>query len=76
MEDKGATYPPSGSRLPGVCFSLHGLGKQRDQTLVQFLRVGGGGGLVTKSCPPLCGPIDCSSPSSFVHGIFQARMLE
>ena len=26
--------------------------------------------------PTLCDPMDCSFPISFVHGIFQARMLE
>ena len=24
----------------------------------------------------LCDPMDCSPPSSFVHGVFQARILE
>ena len=32
--------------------------------------------LVTKSCPTLCNPIDCSPPGSSVHGISQARTLE
>ena len=32
--------------------------------------------LVTKSCPTLFYPMDCSSPGSSVHGIFQARILE
>ena len=27
---------------------------------------------VAQSCPTLCDPIDCSLPSSSVHGIFQA----
>ena len=27
-------------------------------------------------CPTLCDPIDCSPPSSSVHGISQARILE
>ena len=31
---------------------------------------------VTQSCPTLCDPTDCSLPSSSVHGIFQARVLE
>ena len=31
---------------------------------------------ITQSCMTLCDPIDCSLPSSFVHGIFQARILE
>ena len=32
--------------------------------------------LVTKSCPTLCDPMDCSPPGSSVHGILQARTLE
>ena len=32
--------------------------------------------LVAKLCPTLCGPMDCSPPGSFVHGIPQARILE
>ena len=31
---------------------------------------------VTQSCLTLCDPMDCSLPGSFVHGIFQARVLE
>ena len=27
-------------------------------------------------CPTLCDPMDCSSPGSSVHRIFQARVLE
>ena len=27
-------------------------------------------------CPTLCDPMDCNLPGSFVHGIFQARVLE
>ena len=33
-------------------------------------------GLVTQSCPTLCDSMDCSPPSSSVHGILQARILE
>ena len=29
-----------------------------------------------QSCPTLCDPMDCSPPSSSVHGILQARILE
>ena len=32
--------------------------------------------LVAQSCPTLCNPMDCSPPSSSVHGILQARILE
>ena len=31
---------------------------------------------VPQSCPTLYNPMDCSLPSSSVHGIFQARILE
>ena len=31
---------------------------------------------VAQLCPTLCDPMDCSLPSSSVHGIFQARVLE
>ena len=32
--------------------------------------------LVTKSCPALCDPMDCSPPGSSVHGISRAKILE
>ena len=32
--------------------------------------------LVTKLCPILCNPMDCSLPGSSVHGVSQARILE
>jgi len=38
--------------------------------------VEGGCCLVTKSCPTLCDPMDCSLPGSSVRGISQARILE
>ena len=28
-----------------------------------------------QSYPTLCNPMDCSPPGSYVHGIFQARIL-
>ena len=31
---------------------------------------------VAQSCPTICDPMDCSLPSSSVHGIFQAIVLE
>ena len=31
---------------------------------------------VAQSCPTLSDPMDCSPPSSSIHGIFQARVLE
>ena len=31
---------------------------------------------VAQSCSILSDPMDCSLPGSFVHGIFQARVLE
>ena len=35
-----------------------------------------GGSLVTKLCPTLCDPMDCSPPGSSVRGILQTRILE
>ena len=35
-----------------------------------------GGGLVCKSGPTLCDPMNCSPPDSSVHGISQSRILE
>ena len=34
-----------------------------------------GSGLIVKSCPSLCEPMDCSLPNSSVCGILQARIL-
>ena len=31
---------------------------------------------VTQSCPTLRDPMDCSLPGSYIHGIFQASILE
>ena len=31
---------------------------------------------VAQSCSTLCDPMDCSLPGFYVHGIFQARVLE
>ena len=45
------------------------------QRYVQVLTPGVCECSVTKSCPILCSPMDCS-PVSFVNGIFQARILE
>ena len=33
-------------------------------------------GLIVKSCPTLCDPMDYSLPGSSVHGILQARILD
>ena len=35
-----------------------------------------GEGEVAQSCLTLCSPMDCRLPGSFIHGIFQARVLE
>ena len=31
---------------------------------------------IAQSCPTLSDPVDCSLPSSSIHGILQARILE
>ena len=35
-----------------------------------------GGGLVPKSCPTVCNPMDYSLPGSSVHRFLQARIVE
>ena len=32
--------------------------------------------LVAQSCLTLCDPMDCSQPSSSIHGVLQVRILE
>ena len=34
------------------------------------------GNLVAQLCPTLWDPMNCSTPDSSVHGIFQVRILE
>ena len=49
--------------------------QEEDITIVNFYAPN----IVSKfaqSCPTLCNPMDCSLPGSFVHGIYQARVLE
>ena len=49
---------------------------QEVKILCDFSGRNGGGGIVTKSCPTLSDPMDCSPPDFSIHGIFQARVLE
>ena len=48
---------------------IYGWVSQRHQLSVQWSEV-------DQSCPTLCDPMGCSLPGSFVHGIFQAIVLE
>ena len=41
-----------------------------------ILKINYGSMLVAQLHPTLCDPMDCSLPSSSVHGILQARILE
>ena len=43
---------------------------------VSFCTVNESESEIAQSCLTLCDPMDCSLPSSSVHGIFQARILE
>ena len=53
-------------------------GKGRTQSLKEWHSPGHWHKLseVAQSCPTLCDPMDCSLPSSSIHGILQARILE
>ena len=52
------------SLIPGACDMLPDLEKGTSSCLL------------TKSCPALCNPMDCSLPGSSVNGISQSRILE
>ena len=69
---KGSFYM---SGLNSVLGKLEGE-SQEVKILCDFSGRNGGGGLVTKSCPTLCDPLDYSRPGSSVHEILQARILE
>ena len=66
------------------CYTFHTIFYYRFGFLIDWQRLdliclciaSGGGGLVAKSCLPLCDPMDCSTPSPSVHGISQVRILE
>ena len=47
--------------------------RERDYVITSYWLSGGGGGLVTKSCPFLANPWDSCS---FVHGVLKARILK
>ena len=38
--------------------------------------MGAAAAAVTSVMPDSCDPMDCSLPGSYIHGIFQARVLE
>ena len=48
----------------------------RSLEVFSFQCLKSGGGLVTKSCPTLCDPMNCSPPGFSVRGILQARIME
>ena len=54
-----------------VCFSFFGPGTDDYTTQFKLCE-----SEAAQSCLTLCNPMDCSLPGSFVHGIFQARVLE
>ena len=46
------------------------------ETVADFIFRGSKESEIAQSCPTLCDPRDCGLPSSSVHGIFQAIVLE
>ena len=59
-----ACYPWDHKELKWVTWEAHG----KEYIYIHVL--------VARSCPTLCDPMDCSPPSSSVHGILQARIPE
>ena len=58
-----------GVRVHFLCVHENNLGQI---SILSQAESGCGGGLVIKSCPSLCKPMDCSPAGSSVHGILQA----
>ena len=52
------------------CVALGWSPTQRDLSVLVLVVI------AARSCLTLCGPVDCSPTGSYVHGIFQARILE
>ena len=63
--------PVLDSPLPGPCLPLNWF-----TPVTSYKRVHCCCCLVSKSCPTLCNPMNCSPPGSSVHRISQARILE
>ena len=55
--------------IESLCFTAE------SNTMLQ-IQLCGRGGVVSKLCPTLCNPVNCSPPGSSVHQIFQARILD
>ena len=75
MTDSVRPHRQQPTRLPGPWASL---GKNTGvgcHFLLQYMKLKSERE-VAQSCPTLSDPMDCSPPSSSVHGIFQARVLE
>ena len=63
---------PMSPALPGGFFTLESTGKLLHALVILFFTFS----MCPQSCQALCDPIDCSPPSSSVHGILRARILE
>ena len=55
---------------------LYNTGTSTQYSVITYMRKWKSGSEVSQSCPTLCDPMDCSPPSSSIHGILQARILE
>ena len=78
---RDGTHVSSSSCIAGGFFTAEPLGKpcprgSQEQTAPYFCLPVCMCVLSLQSCPTLCDPMDSSPPGSFVHGIFQARILE
>ena len=72
---RGSSPPgiePMSPALPGGFFTIESTGKLLHALVILFFTFS----MCPQSCQALCDPIDCSPPSSSVHGILRARILE
>ena len=73
----GETEPFEGAPSEETDLSCSGMVDPARKILFSCLpSLGGSESDVAQSYPTLYDPMDCSLPSSSVHGIFQARVLE
>ena len=68
---------PPGSPVPGIlqARTLEWVAISFSNSFLLFMKVKSESE-VAQSCPTLSDPMDCSPPSSSIHGIFQARVPE
>ena len=72
----GILVPWQGIKPIPLAWAAQSLNHWTTREVPEKVKVSKSVSLVAQSCPTLCNLMDCSSPGSSVHRIFQARTLE